>query len=244
MAYCTKCGERANEGAKFCANCGTPITQNIPANSEKRNTIYDGEMHKCPYCNEILSSYITVCPSCGNEIRDGKVSAAISNLSEKLSELEKERNDSPLKKMANRYLGKMGFGELGFVDSVDAKKIDLITNYPIPNTKEDIIEFMILATSNFDYDYYNDHLDEKDISDAWMAKIKQCYRKAELTFGEDPDFEKVQSMYDKALHKDKKTDFASWSVPAKIAWGYINICTLGIPEIIRSSNNAKKNKRK
>ena len=39
----------------------------------------------------------------------------------------------------------------------------------IPNTKEDIFEFMLLASSNFDAFYYATHLHVEDISDAWLS---------------------------------------------------------------------------
>ena len=36
------------------------------------------------------------------------------------------------------------------VDPVDKQKLALIQNFPIPNTVDDILEFMLLAVSNID----------------------------------------------------------------------------------------------
>jgi hypothetical protein len=73
----------------------------------------------------------------------------------------------------------------------------MVKNFPIPNTKEDIFVFMLLASSNFDSSYYATHLNQEDISDAWLTKIDQCYQKAKLAFGSHSDFEIIESIYQK-----------------------------------------------
>ena len=76
----------------------------------------------------------------------------------------------------------------------EEQRIIIIKNFPIPNTKEDIFEFMFLATSNFDTEYYISHLSEEDISDAWLSKIDQCYKKAKLLLSKE-DFEIIEKTY-------------------------------------------------
>lgn len=164
MAFCTHCGQQVADGAKFCANCGTPITQNI-SNTERKN-VFDGEIHKCPNCGEVLNAFETVCPACNFELRGAKSSSAVKDLAEKLEHATSEK-----------------------------QRIIIVKNFPIPNTKEDIFEFMLLASSNFDASYYATHLHEEDISDAWLIKIEQCYQKAKLAFGSHSDFERIESVY-------------------------------------------------
>lgn len=164
MAFCTNCGQQVTDGAKFCANCGTPISQNAP--NTERKTVFDGEIHKCPHCGEVLKAFETVCPMCKFEIRGAKGSNAVKELAEKLENASSEK-----------------------------QRIIIIKNFPIPNTKEDIFEFMLLASSNFDVSYYATHLHEEDISDAWLTKIEQCYQKAKLAFGSHSDFERIESIY-------------------------------------------------
>lgn len=167
MTFCTNCGHQISEDSKFCANCGAPVTTTV--NSEqKRTTIFEGNIHKCPHCGETLKAFESVCPTCGTELRGTKSSIAIISLSEKL-----EQADS------------------------DKQRIVIIKNFPIPNTKEDIFEFMVLASTNFNSSYYVAHLHEDDISDAWLIKIEQCYTKAKLAFGGDSDFRRIESIYQK-----------------------------------------------
>ena len=91
---------------------------------------------------------------------------------------------------------------------IDEQKISLIRNFSVPNTKEDILEFMILATSNIDVSSYGS-LDEpadrvKAMTEAWNAKIKQVYAKAKTTYKSDPDFSKIQELYDSCYAEVRK----------------------------------------
>lgn len=40
------------------------------------------------------------------------------------------------------------------MQSIDEQKIDLIRNFSIPNTKEDVLEFIVLAAANIDLKVY------------------------------------------------------------------------------------------
>ena len=80
-----------------------------------------------------------------------------------------------------------------FNENIDDERISFIKNYPIPNNKEDIIEFLLLASSNIslsDYDngynsiFYSDNIvnnylpdikniiDEKEMEDEIKALLK------------------------------------------------------------------------
>lgn len=179
MVFCTNCGQQVADGAKFCANCGTPISQNT-SNTE-RKTVFDGEIHKCPHCGWELKSFDTICPNpqCGIEVRGRKSSNAIRELSEKLEKASSER-----------------------------QRMIIIKNFPIPNTKEDIFEFMLLASSNFDASYYATHLNVEDISDAWFSKVEQCYEKAKLTFTNQNDLDNIKRLYEKIISDAESCKFA------------------------------------
>lgn len=67
MPYCSKCGAQVSAEDKFCSKCGQPINK-----ESSRTTIYEGEIHKCPNCGEVLDAFSVVCPACGYEIRGKK----------------------------------------------------------------------------------------------------------------------------------------------------------------------------
>ena len=163
MPFCSNCGQQMDDSAKFCANCGTSVLQNV-SNTE-RKTVFDGEIHKCPHCGEVLKAFETVCPTCKFELRGAKGSSAVKDLAEKLENATSEK-----------------------------QRIIILKNFPVPNTKEDIFEFMLLAFSNFDAEYYASHLDEDDITDAWLAKIELCYKKAKLMLSKN-EIESIENLY-------------------------------------------------
>lgn len=166
MAFCTNCGRELNEGANFCANCGKKVSGAQTRVEEQRKTVYDGELHKCPNCGERLGSFVTVCPTCGYELRGARATTVVSELAMKLEQIE----------------------------SIE-QKIDLIRNFCIPNTKEDICEFFILATSNMSAGGYD--------AEAWYAKLEQAYQKAKLSFGNTSEFQYLDQLYNTAIKKQK-----------------------------------------
>lgn len=165
MAFCVNCGQELAEGAKFCAYCGKAVDNN---STTQRKTVFDGEIHKCPNCGEIMKSFVTNCPACGYELRSVRINSPANELAKKI-----ER-----------------------ASSVNEKN-ELITNFYVPNTKEDIYDFFILAVSNLEDTNY-------DTDDAWRAKLEQTYHKARLSFGSSPEFEYVDELYKKTIDKVSK----------------------------------------
>lgn len=169
MAYCTNCGHQLVDGAKFCLECGTPIANVKASEQPKRKTMFDGEIHKCPQCGEVLQAFAAVCPACGYEIRGTSASGSVKEFAAKINAVSSEK-----------------------------EKAEIIRNYPVSNTKEDIFEFMIVASTNIEEN------PNREVVDAWLVKIEQCYQKAKLAFGTDSDFVKIQSIYEKTQTTIKK----------------------------------------
>lgn len=169
MFYCQNCGKELPDGAKYCMSCGKPVPLEKNDNSDKRKQRYDGVIHKCPNCGETLDSFISHCPSCGYELRDTVSSGSVREFERKIEE---------------------AYGE--------EQRARLIRNFTIPNTKEDILEFIILAASNANTEYMTN-----EISEAWLTKLEQCHHKAELILVDDPDYPKMQQIYEKACKKFK-----------------------------------------
>ena len=167
----------------FCVNCGNELVAgaNFCANcgssirnnsSPQRKTVYEGELHKCPNCGQSIAAYDTVCRSCGHEIRGRQITSVVHELTCKL-----ENTNDP------------------------AKKDELIRTFYIPNTKEDIYEFFILALSHIKIGGMN--------TNSWMIKLEQAYQKAELSFSESLDFDRLKVLYESAQKMNKKNSALS-----------------------------------
>lgn len=192
MLICSNCNKEMDNDTKFCPNCGTPVKENI--NEEKRKVVFEGIIHKCPNCGEILNSFVTNCPACGYEVRERKNSISVTEFAKKLEEIEKTR---PIKesKFADIHTN------MSIIDDITKKEISIIQNFPIPNTKEDLIEFLILASSNINTRTFSElsgaAASQKALSGAWKSKFEQAYQKALISFGNAPEFKNIQSIYEK-----------------------------------------------
>ncbi len=209
MAFCSNCGAPINPDSKFCTACGAqnvvasadtsmppiptssvpkvsvaPAVSAVPAPSEpevseetqaveepkvngERVQEFSGKILKCPNCGEVLKALEAKCPACGFELREVENASSVKEFTEKLT------GAKTLK-----------------------QKVELIKNYPIPNAKADIYEFLVLATSNFDTEKHMKATGiDREISEAWLSKIEQSYVKAETLFKNDSDFAKFTEIY-------------------------------------------------
>lgn len=192
MAFCTECGQQLAEGAKFCFKCGAKVCAVNTTHTNQRITVYDGEIHKCPNCGEILSSFVGNCPSCGYELRNAAVSSVFSQF----------------------------VGELDRV-TTNKEREYLIRAFPVPNTKEDIFEFLILALSNVATET------NRSVFSAWEMKLEQCYHKAMLVLSPN-DCVYVNKLHKEATQKIKTRKFLLVfkfivSIVAKLAFVYFVI---------------------
>ena len=177
MMFCPYCGTKLDDGARFCKNCGEAISGNdrgdrkfrheepLSGNPTERKTVYEGYLHKCPSCGEVLEAFTARCPACGWEVRG---TTASNSLKELYRNIQTAKSDSEV--------------------------VRLIKVFPVPNNKEDILEFMVLASSNFNEETYIEHMGEENISAAWFSKIEQCHKKATLSLSNE-DMLKVNEIY-------------------------------------------------
>ena len=169
--FCTNCGEKLLAGAKFCGSCGTPISQTTPA-SNQRQQEFVGKVYKCPNCGSVITPSTLVCPDCGMRISKTQDTNALRVFQEKMMELESEKSGFGIKHLGNTK-----------------RKVALIENYPIPDSVDEIVEFMTYTQEMFNESDY------ADFAIAWYKKAKQLYAKAKLSFSGDSAFVEVEKMY-------------------------------------------------
>lgn len=214
MAYCPNCGIKLVDGDVFCGNCGKrieaaaapcePVFSQAPteeSESPTKETKPKSGITRCPACGEIIDKNAVICPSCGFGIRD-VADGSIALLSQKLDLIESKR---PQKRKKN---------ENDTISATDERKISLIRSWPIPNSKDDLIEFAAMASGNCiaPPKLGNDRIAAEDaLAEAWRSKFDQAYAKAEHLFGDSDEF---------ALLIDLKAEIQRKTVVSRLrAWG-------------------------
>ena len=103
---------------------------------------------KCPECQAVIESFSTKCAYCDAEIKNVKTSFSINNLNEKLIEAEeKARNQKSGGGLIGNLMSAID-GESEIERRIYNAKSSVIRTFPIPNTKEDILEFLTLAVAS------------------------------------------------------------------------------------------------
>ena len=209
VMFCSNCGTKLNEGARFCHGCGSAVgaapAPAVPAppvqpkaNPQERQQEYVGKILKCPHCGSPLTERAVVCPTCGMEITGRSAVSSVQAFKEQLMEIESHR-----KKVLGGF-----FGAYATADPADKQKLSLIRNFPIPNTIDDILEFVMLAIANIDVSVSKKSWANSSqsmevfamempriLSNAWVSKLQQAYQKAEIMFPNDPTFKGIQKLY-------------------------------------------------
>lgn len=196
---CSNCGVKLKANTKFCSECGSSVSEFAQQNATRQEE-YSGKVLKCAHCGGTIDETTAICPECGTRITGRTAISSVQEFSNQLMEIEKSRKKG-LGGLISSYMSKP--------DNADIQKLTLIRNFPIPNSIDDILEFMMLAIANIDVGLSKNTLSNrmnnsqvetsatmsKVISNAWVSKMEQCYRKAEIAFPKDPAFAGIQKMY-------------------------------------------------
>ncbi|WP_024416468.1 zinc ribbon domain-containing protein [Streptococcus suis] len=213
MEFCINCGEKLVDGARFCAFCGTKVVihamQTPPPiqTSTPRQQEYIGKVYKCPNCGEVISQSTVRCPSCSYEISGKEANETVRRFAHQLMELENKRGQEKSsigQTIANAFFNPSANNR---GSTVDTQILSHIKCFPIPNSIEEISEFMYLAVGNIDVNLSKNTMFnnspgvrqqggvQREISDAWVAKMQQVYAKAERTFPNDSAFQQLRDIY-------------------------------------------------
>lgn len=173
-----------------------------------------GNVLKCPSCGAQVVAGSAVCPECGYAFTNVKANSSIERLQEKLEEFNRRQESRVDAKSANSsvagMLGRQYVGMLGSVmgqnnDAVKGK-MNIITTFPIPNTRADLLECMAMllpmakATGPKDG---RDMTRQEDMSYAYWVLFVNCINKARISFSKDPDFGYYFTKYEEELQKTK-----------------------------------------
>lgn len=225
--FCTKCGKELPDGARFCFECGQvvhPYTPNQIESPTSRQAVFVGKLIKCPNCGENLDSFTIKCPSCGYELRNIQATSSVKELATRIQQVEASR---PREKKHLLYT------HLNY-SATDEQLANIVSSFAIPNSKEDLLDFLILASSNikleaYAFERHNMSAGQRMIHEAWLSKFEQAYNKAHISFANDPEFSSVEEIYRNKMQqidRKKRMSVVCWIALFAAPWILFGIVAL------------------
>ena len=191
-----------------------------------------GDIKKCPACGAIAESFSTKCSDCGTEFRNIESSNSVIKFFEKLDEIETTRSDNFYQQKTNKSIGigtillwLLFWPILIFIkgfqliidkskpakwSTTDARKEELVLNYPVPVSKEGIFEFLTLSASRINPVSYltifsEDTKYKNTWNKIWLKKIEQINSKASISMKSDAKtYAEVQSIVENSRNITKE----------------------------------------
>ncbi len=156
-----------------------------------------GNIVKCPNCGCTDVAGRAVCPECGYAFTNVRANQSALRLAEKLEKIEEA------------YRNKISFTIPLYGVSKKAKEIaSTILNFPVPNTKDDLLEFLSSMHSKLNQNMTTMQVFEgQTINEAYKAKFKECVQKARISFANDPAFQ-IYFEADKSFFKKISSFFS------------------------------------
>lgn len=101
----------------------------------------------CPKCGRPVPPMTLTCANCGFEISEQKHISSVQLFSEQLNSIK--LTDAEIESCKHTDLqNNIHISQNEMNDLLEQKKLQLIQTFPVPNTKEDIMEFLALAAPN------------------------------------------------------------------------------------------------
>lgn len=154
----------------------------------------EGELRKCPSCGAPVESFKTKCTECDHEFRNTAVANALMDFFQKYNniEIEERKRTEDVKE----HWSTAGMNSINTTKAIIQRQISLVSSFPVPNTKEDMLEFLSIskpeATKNMSLGFMGKILGaaHKDfifvqLKNAWHSKSEQIIMKARISMKED-----------------------------------------------------------
>ena len=162
-----------------------------------------GDVKKCPACGAVVGAFKTVCPECDYEFRNVDTNRSITELTNRINavheECEQKRKNGAYK--SSGFLKSLDSNENvneRLQDDLTQKLNNVIANFPVPNSREDIIELLqfiqpkVQIGSSFD----------KNAS-AWRQKYIEIINRAKISYANDAKMMSQIAYYEQASSQSK-----------------------------------------
>lgn len=163
-----------------------------------------GNVLKCPSCGAQVVGGSALCPECGYAFSNVSANRSAEKLQEQLDDFNRRQEERATSSIGGWLTATMGTDK-------SKHKMDLISNFAVPNTRTDLLEFLTMVQPRANSTGPRNGLNmsrEEDLSYAYWLLYTNCINKARISFLNDRDFAPYFSWYEKELQKTK--GFIGW----------------------------------
>ncbi len=164
-----------------------------------------GNIAICPNCGAQIKGGLAVCPECGYEFRNVEGNQSVKKFSDGLESIQEKAHQQRMSIPAKNHLIENYF-----------------TTFPVPNTAEDLLEFLSFVegpAKKHDRTSFFDSLDSiRYMEQAYWNLYSKCITKAKINFANDPRFVPFYEHYDAARKK--------WTPEASAKFKYLLVCVI------------------
>ncbi len=183
----------------------TPKKTETPTSAPKSDKL--GDIKKCPSCGSIAESFSLKCDECGYEFRNVEANQSVKKLTEELARIDSEfhsktsiKSKSIFNDAVDEYITKEDRKEEEEKRKKElyTRQSEAIKNFPIPNTKDDILELLYFVTPKANEIVGIFSLESIKVN-AWKNKLIEIKSRAKSASNNDPKM-KAQLVEFEQLH--------------------------------------------
>lgn len=161
-----------------------------------------GDVRKCPACGAIVPSMAAKCPECGYEFTNVEANSSTRLLMQKIDEIQAQYAELTAN-VDNKDESTIRTRGYQVKRQLNDRTAQLIQNFPIPNTREDLIEFLTLCIGNSKADSIM--LDGNDpVTPAWRKKLQQVIAKVKVALPNNQQAQELIEEYEGKRENSKK----------------------------------------
>lgn len=147
-----------------------------------------GDVKKCPACGSMIQSFTAICADCGHSFSNINAVSSVTKLHEQLLNVESEERNRPVETgWMEKLQGNSAATDMQLEERIKKRKASVVTSFPVPNTKEDILEFLSMAIPEAGKkpNFFMMGTATGALYKAWLSKAEQVIMKARFSLKED-----------------------------------------------------------
>lgn len=168
---------------------------------------FGGQAMRCPACGALHVAGTAVCPECGYAFTGIQATRSSEKLYNQLMTFNSE-NRVEAKGVVSSLMKMYNLSDDGEAD-IARRKFDVIQSFPVPNSREDLIDFLTSIQPKADPSAPKSGIKgggirgtaigtkkTEDLGYAYWLLYANCINKARIAFANDPDFAAFFAFYD------------------------------------------------